>query len=168
MTPLNILFAIAALFVLFLIVETWRHYSARGVTPNSGELLVVDLDAFENLTDPEEEQFLRVNLTAAEFRDVQRSRIRAARMYVKALSKNASVLMAVGQSASAQPDEKISATGREIVQQSVRLHRWCKFSRLRLETALVFPHLISPSNRIAGQYVLVSRMAANLPRKAAA
>ncbi len=87
MMPLITLAGIAAIFVLFLILQVWRRYSTKGEAPNAGQLIPVDLEAFENLTDPEEEQYLRANLSPAEFRGVQRSRIRAAKMYVIALSQ---------------------------------------------------------------------------------
>ncbi len=88
MTPLIVLGLVASVFLLFLMLQLWRRYSQR----NPLALTPVDLDAFENLTDPEEEAFLRHNLSPAEFRSVQRLRIRVAKMYVAAMSKNASTM----------------------------------------------------------------------------
>jgi hypothetical protein len=149
------------------IFQVGRPYSPRGAAAPAAELIPVDLDAFENLTDPEEEQFLRANLSSAEFRGVQRSRIRAAKMYVTALSQNVGVLVAVGQSALSHADPEIAASGKQIFQQAIRLRVWCLLSLLRLNGAMIFPTLLSPSRRIADQYVLVKGMAANLPKVAA-
>src|ERR1035441_6156961 len=114
MIPLILLAAAAIVFLLFLSSQVWRRYSPKGEASHAGQLIPIDLEAFENLTDPEEEQFLRANLAPTEFRGVQRSRIRAARLYVTALSENAGVLVTVGQSALSHADPQIAATGQEI------------------------------------------------------
>jgi hypothetical protein len=168
MISFGILAAVAVLFLFFLIFQVWTRYSSKGEDSHPAKLVPVDLDAFENLTDPEEEQFLRANLSPAQFRGVQRSRIRAAKMYVTALSANARVLAAVGQSARLQAEPAIAATGEEIVQRAIRLKMWCLALRLELNAAMLFPATLSPSTRIADQYLLVAGMAASLPTRAAA
>ena len=170
MIPLIILGFISVVLVLFLASQVWLRYSHRGdaIQRHSPELTPVDLEAFENLTDPEEEQFLRSNLSPGEFRGVQRLRIRAAKLYVAALSQNAGVLVAVGQFARLNSDPEVAATGQELVQKAIRLKVWCLFSLMRMEVAFFFPVLLSPSNKLANQYMLVSYMAANLPGRVAA
>jgi len=166
--PIILLVAVATLFLLFLGFQIWWRYSPRGERARAGQLTPVDLEAFQNLTDPEEEQFLRVNLSSAEFRGVQRSRLRAARMYVAALSDNAGLLVAVGQSARLHADPETAVKGQEILQRAIRLKVWCMVSLLRLNAAMAFPTLVSPTSGIANQYLLVTYMVANLPRKVAA
>jgi len=164
-TPLIILGLVAGVFLLFLILQVWWRYSRR----NELEALApVDLEAFENLTDPEEEAYLRLNLSPAEFRSVQRLRIRVAKMYVAAMSKNASTMAFVGQSARAHSDPEIAATGQNLVQQAIRLKVWCVLSATRLNAALAFPTVLSPSSAIASRYLAVKYMAASLPGKLAA
>lgn len=164
MTPLIILGLVASVFLLFLILQLWRRYSQR----NELALTPVDLDAFENLTDPEEEAFLRHNLSPAEFRSVQRLRIRVAKMYVAAMSKNASTMASVGQSARNHSDPQVAASGQNLVQQAIRLKVWCVLSATRLNAGLAFPTVLSPSNAIASRYLAVKYMAASLPGKSAA
>lgn len=171
MTSLFLILAVlATALLLFLASQVWGRYARRddALQTKAGQLSPVDLEAFENLTDPEEEQYLRKNLSAAEFRRVQRTRLRAAKMYVAALSQNAVVLVAAGQSARANSDPAIAATGQEIVQRAIRLKIWCLISMLRMNAAFVFPAHLSPSTRLANQYMQVSYMAANLPGRAAA
>lgn len=168
MIPLTILTFVVLIFLLFFGSQVWRRYSARGGATNAKRLMPVDLDAFENLTDPEEEQFLKANLSRAEFRGVQRTRIRAAMTYVATLSENAGALVAVGQSARSHPDPEIVAAGTEIIQRSLQLKVWCLLAMFRLSGAILFPTILSPSGRIANQYLLVTYLAANLPRKVAA
>jgi len=161
---------VALLFSAFLVSQIWTRYARRGdlVSAQRGQLVPVDLEAFENLTEPSEEEFLRTNLLPAEFRRVQRLRIRAAKLYIAALSQNAGVLVAVGQAARLNAEPEIAAVGQELIQRALRLKFFCLFSLLRMEAALVFPVLISPSQKLAHQYTVVSYMAANLSGRATA
>jgi hypothetical protein len=132
------------LLVIFFLAVLLREGPARQLTP-------VDLDAFDNLIDPEEDQFLKDNLSSADFQKVQRTRIRAARLYVATMSENAGVQVAVGQSARSNSDPAIAASGQEIFQRAIQLKVWCLFALFRLNTAWFFPTLVSPPSRIAAQ-----------------
>jgi hypothetical protein len=167
-TSLIILASVAGVFLLFLILQVWWRYSRRDELAQPAQLTLVDLDAFENLTDPEEEAYLRLNLSSAEFRSVQRLRIRVAMMYVAAMSKNAGRLASVGQSARYHSDPEIATSGQNLVQQAIRLKVWCVLSAIRLNAALIFPTVLSPSSAIASRYLAVKYMAASLPGKSAA
>jgi len=167
-TPLIILASVAGVFLLFLILQVWSRYSRPNELAKAARLIPVNLDAFENLTDPEEEAYLRLNLPPAEFRSVQRLRIRVAKMYVAAMSKNASTMAFVGQSARAHSDPEIAAAGQNLVQQAIRLKVWCVLSATRLNAGLAFPGVLSPSNAIASRYLAVKYLAASLPGKLAA
>ncbi len=165
MTLFIVLAVLAVVFCTFLFFEIRR---SGLVSSHQGELVPVDLEAFENLTDPNEEEFLRTNLRSMEFRRVQRLRIRAARLYISALSQNASALVAIGQAARLSAEPEAAAVGQELIQRALRLKFFCLFSLLRMEAAFVFPVLVSPSQKLAHQYTVVSYMAANLPGRAAA
>jgi hypothetical protein len=162
-----VLAVFAVLFSLFLGSQLWSR-RAHAIEKRTAKLTPVDLEAFENLTDPDEEQFLRTKLLPAQFRRVQRLRIRAAKLYVAALSQNAGVLIAAGQAARLNAEPEIAAVGQELIQRALRLKFFCLFSLLRMEAALVFPILLSPSQGLARQYMVVTYMAANLPGRAAA
>lgn len=168
MIPITVLTLVAVVFVVFLAWQARSHFARRNEAPRAEQLIPVDLDAFENLIDPDEEQFLKFNLSPSEFRGVQRSRIRAARMYIVALSENAGVLVGIGQSARLHPNPQIAATGLEVTQRALRLKVWCLLAMFRLSAALALPTILSPSSRIANQYLLVTYMAANLPKKSTA
>jgi hypothetical protein len=168
MIPLIVMAVAASLFLVFLMGQMYWRHSGRIERQPARQLIPIDLDAFENLTDPEEERFLRVNLTPADFREVQRDRVRAAKLYVAALSSNAGILAAVGQSARHHADPAIAAAGLEIVQRAVKVKVWCAFALLRLNAALAFPARVSSSSRIASRYMAVKYMATNLPRNVVA
>jgi len=169
MIPFLIGSALVALAVVgFLIFQVWGRNSSSAQHGPTRSLIPLDLDAFQNLTDPEEEQYLREHLSQVEFRKAQRVRIRAAKLYVAALSENASILVAVGQSARLHASPEIAASGEQIVQKALRLKAWCILALMRLNTGLLFPTLLSPSNTGASHYQTVKYMAANLPGDLAA
>lgn len=167
MIPLVILASVVVVFLLFLTFQVWRRYF-RLAEATATQLTPVDLEAFENLIDPEEELFLKANLPPSEFREVQRTRIQAAKIYVAALSENARLLVAVGQSARYHSDPDVAAAAAEIVQRAIRLKVWCLFALLRLDAGVLFPARLATPSGIAQRYFLVTSMAAGLPGKSAA
>src|SRR5712692_406798 len=81
----------------------------------------IDLQAFLNLVDPAEEDFLRANLTPQVFRRVQRQRLLAAAEYVRCAARNAALVVRLGESASAEASTEISGIGQELVTAAIRL-----------------------------------------------
>ncbi|MGA7574796.1 MAG: hypothetical protein WBV31_20180 [Terriglobales bacterium] len=165
MIPIVALTATAVLFLLFLAVQVWwQSANSTGIE----KLSPVDLEAFRNLTDPEEERFLRANLSAKEFRRIQRTRLRAAAMYISVISKNAGRLVVIGRSVSAHPDAETAAVGLDVVHRALQLKLWCSLSLLKLNLTAIWPTLMSPSSRIADHYLNVTSLTASLPKKLAA
>lgn len=161
MMPLFILAFAVSLFLLFLVFQWRRQYGSRGESA-SGALTPVDLNAFESLMDPQEEEYLRLNLSAKEFRSVQRERIRVARLYVAAISKNASVLVGMGQAARSEREPELAASGQELMRRAVQLKLWCVLAQMRLSSAFLFPAVLSPSSAIASRYMAAKQVATNL------
>src|SRR5438034_9438404 len=113
--------------VLLSLIALLLMYAARGKTSPVGEMydLVgrtrpVDIDAFRNLIDPAEEDFLRQSLPAGEFRVIQRERLRAAVEYVSCAAHNAAVLVRLGEAARASSDPKIAQAGRQLLDSALR------------------------------------------------
>jgi hypothetical protein len=159
--PLLILALAVLLFLLFLIFQWRRQYGPMRKSASDG-LTPVDLNAFENLMDLEEEEYLRLNLSPKEFRSVQRERIRVARLYVATISKNASMLVGIGQAARSQSDPELAASGQELMRRAVQLKIWCVLAQVRLGSAFLFPAVLSPSSAIAGRYMAAKHVATNL------
>ena len=165
MIPIFALAAVAVAFLLFLSYQVWWQSStAEQIT----DLSPVDLEAFRNLTDPREVDFLRVNLSPREFRRIQRLRLRAAAVYISAISQNAGRLVVVGRSVNAHPDEEIAALGLDVVHRAFQLKLSCLLALLKVGATIVFPTLLSPSSRIADRYLDVTSLTASLPNKLAA
>jgi hypothetical protein len=165
MMPVIALAIAAVAFLLFLSYQVWRQSSKAGEIEN---LLPVDLEAFRNLTDPEEVRFLRVNLSPKEYRRIQRMRLRAAAAYITVISQNAGRLVVIGRSVSAHPNAETAAAGLDVVHRGLQLKLWCSLSLFKLNVTMICPTLLFPSSRIADRYLDVSSLTASLPKKLAA
>lgn len=168
MIPIIALTLLALAFLLFLIRQVVRRYFPAVASEPCGPLARVDLEAFRNLTDPAEEAYLRRRLAPAEFREIQRLRLRAASLYVFALSQNVGALMQVGQRARSHPDPRVAASGQEILQHALRLKVRCLATQWKLNVAMIYPALLSPSGTLADRYAQVAGLASTLPVKLAA
>ena len=137
----SLLFVTVALVLSLVLVISVRRY--RNLHPAlahlSAQLRTVDLDAFRNLVDPDEEDFLRRNLPPEEFRGVQRARLRAAVEYIRCASHNATVLLRLGESARHSPDARIAAAGGELVDTALRLRLYAFQAIAKLYLGMVFP-----------------------------
>ena len=162
MIPVIALAAVAVAFLLFLSFQTWWQ---SGKAKEIENLSPVDLEAFRNLTDPEEVNFLRVNLPPREFRRIQRMRLRAAGAYVSVISQNVDRLVVIGRSMTAHPDADVAAAGLDVFHRALQLKLWCLLSLLKLHVTRICPTLLFPSSGIADRYLHVSSLTASLPKK---
>ena len=122
----------------------------------------VDVEAFCNLMDPDEESFLRSSLPAHLFRSVQRERLLAATEYVGAVSHNAAILLRIGEAARHDPDPEVVGAGQDLANNAVRLRLYCSLVLLRLWTNLLFPRAAPSSTPLAERYQHLSGLARRL------
>ncbi len=113
-----LLIALVVFFVLFLLwLEPWR-----GATVSEGDrpaLLPISASALMNLIDVNNLEFLRVSLPAREFRQAQRERNRVLRVYVRRITHNTRLLIAMGESAQRAADPALSESGRVLLEASL-------------------------------------------------
>jgi hypothetical protein len=112
--------AVTALGLLVFLAQRRRHADQWLDDPNQF-LQSVDVAAFRNLIDPAEEQYLRQHLPPAEFRLIQKERLRAAVEYVKAVQSNAAVLLRVGQAARINPNPAAATEAESLVSAALQL-----------------------------------------------
>ncbi len=79
----TLIFVALAILLLLLYIEGGQNHSVDRLEDLAGRTRPVDLEAFRNLLDPREEDFLRASLLPREFRVIQRERMRAAVDYVR-------------------------------------------------------------------------------------
>ena len=149
----------AALLALGLLVRLAKgRASASEVLENPTEhLRSVDIEAFRNLVDPGEEQFLRSNLAPAEFRKIQRERLRAAVEYVSCAAQNAGVLLRLADAGRRSSDPATAEAAEKLVNNALRLRLYALHTIPRLYLGMIFPGArISPVG-IAESYEQMTR-----------
>jgi hypothetical protein len=141
MTFAIILVIVAALALVFILGVTF----SRGLRLSTRSAVVsgiepIDVQAFRNLIDPAEDEYLRRRLPASEFRVVRRQRLRAMAAYVLAAERNAAVLIVIGQGALTASDGETAEAARRLVDNALLLRRNATLARFRIYLALAWPN----------------------------
>src|SRR5712692_6900321 len=117
------IFAGAGLLGLFLILYLAKGLRSRG--GDLGELAArlrpIDVDAFRNLIDEREEEYLRAHLPRKEFRNIHRERMLAAVEYVWCATRNTSILITIGEASKLSPDPAVAAAADKLLENALRL-----------------------------------------------
>jgi hypothetical protein len=137
MTLAIILVIAAALGLIFILGVT----VSRGlqVSANRGEIQPIDVHAFRNLVDPAEDEYLRRRLSSAEFRSVQRARLRATAAYIQTAGRNATVLAVIGQGALSSGNTATAEAARQLVDNALLLRRNATFALFRIYVEMAWP-----------------------------
>ena len=141
MTLAIILVIAAALALAFILgVALSRSLQLSAGTNLAAQIQPIDVEAFRNLIDPAEDDYLRRRLPAAEFRVVRRQRLRAMAAYVHTAGRNAAVLIRMGQAALAAGDVPTAEAARRLVDNALLLRRNAAFALLRIYLAQAWPN----------------------------
>lgn len=136
-----------------------RTAAVRDMSELENRTQRVDLAAFQALIDPRDEAFLRANLSARDFRRLQRQRASAAADYVCRMSHNASVMLRLGEAARRSPDTEVARAGVELVDKALHLRLLALAARLRFALDLLVPGRHAWAAGFADSYgQLVSRV----------
>ena len=109
-----------------------RHRS-RGLQISSdvelaAQIQPIDVEAFRNLVDPAEDDYLRRRLPASDFRVVRRERLRAMAAYVQLAGRNAAIAGKHWTSGlDAAGDAQTAEAARRLVENALLLRRNCRF-----------------------------------------
>jgi hypothetical protein len=137
---LAIILVVAAVVTLILIVRITVSGRLQAADASLAESLQpVDIEAFRNLADPAETAYLQRRLPSAEFRSVQRQRLRAMASYLEIAGRNAAALVVIGQRAVASHDVQTAEAARRLVESALLLRRNTAFALFRIRIALAWP-----------------------------
>jgi hypothetical protein len=150
-STLLVVVSIAALALLLLAVRR-RRALLTGASDVAGQLVAVDIEAFRNLIDPTEEQYLRQHLSHRQFRRIQRARLLATTDYVRRASHNAAILLRMGEAARHNPDSRIADAGQRLVDDAVRLRMFALFSITQLYLGIALPGVHISAGSLAENY----------------
>jgi hypothetical protein len=154
-----ILVALAFLALGFLIrVSKGRALTSEVLENPTEHIRAVDVEAFRNLVDPDEEEFLRTNLPPVEFRRIQRERLRAAVEYVSCAAHNAAILLRLADAGRRSSDPATAEAAQKLVDNALRLRLYALQAIPRLYLGMILPgSRISPV-RIAESYEQMTRL----------
>lgn len=163
---LAIFIVIAAALALLLILRiavSRRLQSSQNATL-ARQLQTIDVDAFRNLVDPSEDDYLRLRLSAAQFRVVRRARLRAMAAYVQEAGRNAALLVRIGQAALAGHNPRTEVAAQELVNSALVLRRSATLALIKIYVALAWPNAELGTGRVVEGYVQLSGSAMLLGR----
>jgi len=164
---LAIVLVIAAILSLVFIlrITVSRSLQVSGDFKLAGQIQPIDVEAFRNLVDLEEDNYLRRRLPPRQFRIVRRARLRATAAYVQAAGHNAALLVRIGTTALEVGDEQIAEAAQRLVHDAVLLRRNAAYAILRIYVARALPTwnltaspVLNSYERITGSAMLLGRL----------
>lgn len=159
MTITLLLVAIAVLALLF-VMRLARKQGPAAIKPEelSQHLRTVDVEAFRNLVDPAETEFLKQRLDAAQFRKIQRQRLRAAVDYIQGAMHNAGVLSQMGELARKSSEPSIAEAGEKLVHSALQLRIQGLRAIATLYIAIVLPNTRFSPIAVTDNYERMARL----------
>jgi hypothetical protein len=156
-----ITFILVALAFLALGFTVWltkgRAIRAQVLENPAEHISAVDVEAFRNLVDPAEEDFLRTHLAPVEFRAIQRERLRAAVEYVSVAAQNASVMLRLADAGRRSSDAATAEAAQKLVDNAIRLRLYALHAIPRLYLGMIIPGARISPVRIAERYEQMTR-----------
>jgi len=163
---LAIILVIAAVVALGIILRlaTTRGLQAKRRASLAATIRPIDIEAFRNLINPAEDDYLRQRLPPAQFRVVRRERLYAMAAYVHVVANNAAVLVGIGQVAVASGDPRVAGAAQRVVNDALLLRRNTTVALLRIYLALAWPNSGFATVRVVDRYEQLSGAAMLLGR----
>lgn len=162
----TILIILSALLAVLFLLRHAKGAASRIKSPEDlrAQLRAVDIDAFRNLTDRREDEFLRTHLSGSVYRKIQRQRLRATLAYVSCVANNAAVLIRMGEQARTSSDASVVEAGMTLVNNALRLRLQTFSVKANLYLQIVYPGMRTPSGKLVIQYEQMARQGILLGR----
>jgi hypothetical protein len=163
---LAIVLVIAATIALGVILRlaVTHKLQINKVSSLGSSICPVDVEAFRNLANPVEDEYLRLRLQPGEFRIVRRERLRAMAAYIQLAAANAAVLVRIGEAALASGDTRTAGAAQRLVNDALLLRRNATVALIRIYIALAWPNSGFAAVRVADRYEQLSGTAMLLGR----
>jgi len=161
----GIVIAAAVLALVFFVLRGFgAMHSGSGISELAQQIEPVDLEAFGNLTEPSEEEFLRKTLSPGQFRALQRQRLLAAIDYLGGVSRNAAILLQLGQLARRSQESQIAEAGRKLTDDALRMRMYSMMAMCKLAVRYVFPDTSLDHGAVIDRYQQLTTAAMQLGR----
>jgi hypothetical protein len=148
------------LFVIWMAIS--RPHSRKYRENPAQHLRPVDVEAFRNLIDPAEEDFLRSRLPHAEFRKIQRERLGAAVAYITDAAHNAGIMVQLADAARHGPDPAAAQSAQKLLHEATQLRLYAYQALPRLYLAMAFPSRRTSPLRVAESYEQMTQRVVSL------
>jgi hypothetical protein len=140
---MTLLFILVMLAIVALLLG-WRAVKGQAVSQGDPEELTrqirhVDLQAFRNLFDLHDEEYLRQRISPRDFRSWQKMRTHAALEYLTWTFQNAALLLAIGEMASRSSNTSVASHGRQLANVALSLRINCIVAISKLYLKLIYP-----------------------------
>jgi hypothetical protein len=138
---LVLILIVAAVLIVMGMRRAVRGFETEVCDPEQllGRTQAVDLLAFHNLLDPEEDGYLRSQLSWFSFLRVRNARYRAAVEYVQMAARNAAILVRLGQTAQNSKEVRIREAGKQLLVLAIETRILAGLAIVQLYLALVVP-----------------------------
>jgi hypothetical protein len=123
----------------------------------TAQLQPIDVNAFRNLIDEQEEEYLRMRLPAHEFRSIHRERMLAAADYVWATARNSGILVRLAQAAKDHPDPAVAAAAESLFENALQARLYALRIIPRVYLSMLFPDIRHTPDVVAERYETATR-----------
>jgi hypothetical protein len=157
--------AAAAALALILYTVAVRRGEIVSIARGAAQIQPVDIQAFRNLIDPAEDDYLRRHLAPKALRRVRRARLRAMAAYVSQAGRNAAVLARIGEGALDSNDAASREAAARLVNDALLLRRNAALTLLKIYVVLAWPNssrgavpVVEGYERLSGSAMLLGRL----------
>jgi hypothetical protein len=154
-----LLVVVAFLALGFLIrLARGRASSSEALENPTEHIRAVDVEAFRNLVDRDEEEFLRANLPPVEFHRIQRERLRAAVEYVSCAAQNAAILSRLADAGRHSSNPATAEAAEKLVDNAIRLRLYASLAIPKLYLGMILPGVHISPVPVAESYEQMTRL----------
>jgi hypothetical protein len=156
--------AVIAFATILGVAATRSFQISRERAGLSGTIRPIDVEAFRNLINPAEDEYLRRRLPPGAFRKVRRQRLLAMASYIHVVVGNADVLKRAGEAALAGNDPRVSGAAVVLMNEAILIRRNATVALARIYLALAWPNSGLAAVRVVDRYEQLSGAAMLLGR----
>ena len=142
------------LLFIYLLISWSRRPNLEAL---AAQLEPLDVNAFRNLIDRREEEFLRLRLPAREFRHIHRERMLAAADYVWAAARNSGILVRLAQSAKDDPDPAVATAAESLFKNALEVRFYVLRTVPRVYLSMLIPQISHTPDLLAESYETATR-----------
>lgn len=152
------------IFILGLFVYLWMSAQRKGGNLNelATRLRPIDVDAFRNLIDEREEEFLRDSLRWYDFRRIHRERMLAALDYIRGAARNADILIRLAKAATSDPDPTVATAAQTLLENATRVRLYAFQLVPQLYLSMLVPGINHAPHSMAELYDKMTRLGVTL------